>query len=199
MKLTLLLVLLMALPCCAQTSTGKAETAGACSPAISGNNNQVSINCPGMSKAQAEKMSSILNKILANQIDPTLVMAKLDEILKAVNPNARITTYNCHGNLARSSEPGRMVATFGDDSVFQEMGRLYDSKQFPELLRLSLIQIQSKPQWLTPRLFSSLAYLNLDQKDKAKEMLREFDSRTGPAYEEEPCKQILEYLHSKLL
>src|SRR6266581_1060729 len=69
-------------PCCGQNTTGNAETTGACSPAISGNSNQVSINCQGISKEQAEKMSSILNKILANQIDPAKVMAKLDEILK---------------------------------------------------------------------------------------------------------------------
>jgi hypothetical protein len=39
-------LMLIALPCCSQTpTTGKAETNGACSPAISGSNNQVNLNC----------------------------------------------------------------------------------------------------------------------------------------------------------
>jgi len=87
-------LLLFASPCRGQNTTGKAETTGACSPAISGNENQVNISCQGISKDQAAKMTSILNKILANQISPDAVMAKLDEILKAVNtPIERIAKF----------------------------------------------------------------------------------------------------------
>lgn len=75
----------MALPCCAQTTTGKAETAGACSPAVSGNNNKLTITCSGVGKEQGQKILAILNKILANQLDTEQVMAKLDEISKSVN------------------------------------------------------------------------------------------------------------------
>jgi hypothetical protein len=190
-------------PCRSQNTTGNAKTTGACSPAISGNNNQVSINCQGISKEQAEKMTSILNKILANQIDPAIVIAKLDEILKSINPNARTTTYNCSGNQTRSTGPGRNAGlevnlTVGDDSVLQEMIRLYNSRLYSDLLKLSVSQIQSRPEWLTSRLFAGVAYLNLGDGVKAKEMLKEFDSKTGPAYDAEPCQQIAIFLHSHL-
>ena len=39
-------------------------------------------------------MLGILNKILANQLDPHAVMAKLDEILEAINPNLQVKTYS---------------------------------------------------------------------------------------------------------
>lgn len=196
-------LLLAALPCEGQKSTGNAQTTGTCSPAISGNNDQVTINCRGMSKAQAEEMSSILNKILANQIDPATVMAKLDEILKAVNPNARITTYNCDGSQVRSTGPGINAAsetrvTVGSDSLYQEMVKLYKTQHYSELAAFSLSEIESKPEWMTPRLFGSLAYLKLGETAKAKEMMKEFDSKAGPAYAVEPCQQMANFLHSHL-
>ena len=83
----LLLLILITLPCCGQTPPlGKAETTGPCSPAVSGNNNQFTMNCKGIDKEQGQKMLAILNKILANQLDPAAVTAKLDEILKVINP-----------------------------------------------------------------------------------------------------------------
>jgi len=93
LKLALLSVLVMiAFPCRAQTTTGKAETTGACSPAVSGNNNQVTINCQDVSKDQAARITSILNRILAKQIDPDAVMIKLDELEKLINLYIKNTT-----------------------------------------------------------------------------------------------------------
>jgi hypothetical protein len=86
-KLCFLVLLLVcfASPCNSQDSTGNAETKGACSPAISGNNAQVTIKCEGINDEQAAQLSSILNKILKSQLDPEVVKAKLDEILRAVD------------------------------------------------------------------------------------------------------------------
>jgi hypothetical protein len=72
-----------------QTTTGKARTSGVCSPATSGNNNTFVIKC-GIGSTQGKQMIEILNKVLANQIDPTTVMTKLDEILKATSRPAQI-------------------------------------------------------------------------------------------------------------
>ncbi len=80
MKYGLILSLMVALNCWSQTTTGKAETTGACSPAISGNNNQVTIKCRGLTKRQADNYSALLNEILKRQIDPQTVMQELDEI-----------------------------------------------------------------------------------------------------------------------
>lgn len=84
----------IALPSTGQNQRGNAETTGTCSPAISGDNNQLTINCPGtgISEEQAKKMASILNKILAKQIDPDLVMGKLEAIEKLLDQYVKNTT-----------------------------------------------------------------------------------------------------------
>lgn len=198
-----LLLVLTALPCRSQkpTATGDATTTGPCSPAVTGSNNQFNINCQGISKDQGTKMLGILNKILANQLDPEAVMAKLDEILKAVNPNVPVKTYFCNG-MWRTAGPGQNagmeIIMGGDDSAFKEMARLNNSRQYADLLKMCLSQIQSAPEWLTPRLFCGLAYLSLGDKVKAKEMLKEFESKTGPAYGAESCHQMSTYLHTAL-
>lgn len=62
--------------------TGPATTTNSvCSQANTGNNNTFNITC-GIGKQQGEQMLKILNQVLANQLDPDAVMAKLDEILR---------------------------------------------------------------------------------------------------------------------
>jgi len=197
----LILFLLVAMPCWSQTnSTGKAETSGACSPAVTGSNNAFTINC-AINKEQGQKMLVILNKILSNQIDPDAVMSKLDEILKAVNPNIPAKTYFCNGQW-RTAGPGANagfeVNMGGDDSAFQEMIRLNNSRQYPKLLEVCLAQIQTTPGWLTPRLFCGLAYLGTGDRVKAKVMLAEFESKTGPAYDVDACHQMSDHLRKTL-
>jgi hypothetical protein len=81
----ILFALLFSTLCRGQTTTtGKAETNGPCSPAVTGNKNQFTINCPGISKEQGQKMLDILNKILKDQLDPQKVMMKLDEIQNGI-------------------------------------------------------------------------------------------------------------------
>src|SRR5208283_3209308 len=77
--------LLFALPCCGQTITGDADTTGPCSPAVTGNNNQFKITCDGVDEAQGKELLKILNRISKEQLDPKLVMQKLDEIQKGVS------------------------------------------------------------------------------------------------------------------
>lgn len=67
-----------------QAQTGPAETHGACSPANTGDKNVFNIRC-GIGREQGDKMLAILNRIIANQIDPNAVMGKLDEIQRGVN------------------------------------------------------------------------------------------------------------------
>jgi len=75
-----------------QHISGAAETRGSCSPANSGDNNMFNITC-GIGKEQGDRMLSILNRILSNQLDPNLVMAKLDEMAEALKKQG--TTNNC--------------------------------------------------------------------------------------------------------
>jgi hypothetical protein len=78
------LTLVLATPCFAQITTGRAETAGPCSPATTGNYNQLTINCQGIGKTQGEQLLKIVNRIAKDQIDPKVVMEKLDEIEKGI-------------------------------------------------------------------------------------------------------------------
>ena len=66
---------------CTPLLSQQADTKGACSPANIGDRNIFVITC-GIGKAQGDQMLKILNKILANQLDPETVMGKLDEIFE---------------------------------------------------------------------------------------------------------------------
>jgi hypothetical protein len=66
-----------------------ATTSAPCSPIAPDNTGTITINCPGMSKEQGQKMLAILNKILANQLDPDVVIGKLDEIEKELQGVAK--------------------------------------------------------------------------------------------------------------
>jgi hypothetical protein len=86
LKYGLILILFVAIPCWSQTTTtGKAETKGPCSPAVTGSNNQFTINCQGITKKQGEQFLKILNKIAQSQLDPNEVMKKLDDIQESVD------------------------------------------------------------------------------------------------------------------
>jgi hypothetical protein len=78
----LAVMLLLCTPTFAQQSS---TTSAPCSPIAPENTGTITITCPGMSREQWQKMLAILNKIRANQIDPDLVMAKLDEIQSGVS------------------------------------------------------------------------------------------------------------------
>jgi hypothetical protein len=138
MRYTLVLFTLFSIPCWSQTA-GKAETSGPCSPAVSGNSNQFTIDRKGIDKEQGQKMLDILNKILANQIDPKAVNEKLDEILKLISQRLpverRLSTSEKAGLVAcLKPTPGkykissivsdREAATYAQDwfEVFHDSG-----------------------------------------------------------------------------
>src|SRR5258707_3323058 len=185
----------------AQSKPPTQQHAGDCSINSIGSNNQFTIDCRGISKEQGQKMLAILNKILANQLDPDAVMAKLDEILKAVNPNIPAKTYFCNGQwrvAGPGAHAGFEINMGGDESAFQTMLFLNNSRQYADLLKACIAQVSSSPEWLTPRLFCGLAYLGTGDKARAKDMLTDFDSRTGPSYNVDACPQMSDYLHKVL-
>jgi hypothetical protein len=106
MKLLSLCLLAFALPCVAQTpKTGDAKTTGSCSPAVSGDNNQFTINCQGISKAMGTKMIELLNKVVANQTTPDAIEKRVDETLKALAyGNLRERTIDLVRDLHQTTE-----------------------------------------------------------------------------------------------
>ena len=206
MKVAPWLCLLSGLSAFAQTAPPPkpaATSSGTCSVANTGNITTLHIDC-GISKDKGQEMVEILNKILKDHLDFAAVMAKLDEILKSVNPNRRTRVYFCTGQWQEqgpTDEPGVFALISGDDHefiAFQKMVNLNNSHKYPELLASCLAQIQSTPEWLTPRLFCALAYLASHEPDKAREMLKEFEAREGPPYNAEECVGTKKFLHSKL-
>lgn len=81
MKPGFVLLLLICVPCWSQTTTGKAETTGPCSPAVTGSNNQFKITCQGISDRLGAQLVDLLNKVAKNQGDTDAMMAKLDGCL----------------------------------------------------------------------------------------------------------------------
>jgi hypothetical protein len=86
MKTVLALFLIVCATATSQTQTsGKAKTAAPCSPAVSGNNNKLTITCTGVSDKVGSQLVDLMNKIATNQIDAQAVLSKLDSCLVAVN------------------------------------------------------------------------------------------------------------------
>jgi hypothetical protein len=120
-----------------------------------------------------------------------------------VNPNAWKVTYSCQGNErdeGQTPEAATAVnVNFGKETAtLKIMEELNNSKDYSALLGVCQEKIKSVSEWLTPYLFCSLGYAFIGNATKARELLAEYDKRTGPAYAEEPCKQISQHLHKHL-
>ena len=148
-------------------------------------------------------MIAILNKILANQekLSFQIVDQKLNEILRALNPNVPVKTYFCNGQW-KTAGPGASAAMEvvmgGDNAAFEQMIGLVNTQQFQGLLSLCKAQMTEKPEWLTPYLTCGVAYLGIGDKANAAAMLKDFDSRTGPAYDVDGCKQMSDFIRTSL-
>jgi hypothetical protein len=81
----ILVVILASLPCWTQTTSPEKVTANApCSIANSGTGNKIQISC-GIGREQGQKILTLLNKILADQVDLNVIAAKLDELSQSNN------------------------------------------------------------------------------------------------------------------
>jgi hypothetical protein len=73
------------MPCSGQTvQTGKAETSGFCSPAVSGSNNQFTITCQNIPDKLRAQLVDLLNRVAKNQSDATTILGKLDGCLEGI-------------------------------------------------------------------------------------------------------------------
>ncbi len=86
MRYRLTFFMLIALPCWGQTgATGKAETTGYCSPAVTGSNNQFTITCQGIPDKLRAQLVDLLNLVAKNQSNASAMTAKLDGCVSGVN------------------------------------------------------------------------------------------------------------------
>ncbi len=118
MKSCLVMFLLVAVSCWSQSTTGKASTSGVCSPAVTGSNNQFRITCEGIGKEQGQTILAILNKILAEHIDLSAVMQKLDDMKQnPPDPN--------RGVLIPANDPNPFVDDWCEEHPPKGSYRLY--------------------------------------------------------------------------
>jgi hypothetical protein len=185
--------------------SGSASTTGKCSVANTGNQNTVTITC-GIGKKQGQEMLGILNKILANQLDPKVVMDKLNQIEKEVatqnEPLKRV--YVCRGlyRLVGSAPLSALyISDFkGQDNVqiFNAMAHANNAKDWGKLLNLCSVQKTSKPEWPSPYLFCALAELGLGNAARAREMMDHYEARLAGVPDDQPCSTMAEYIHTEL-
>jgi hypothetical protein len=197
-----LTLILIATPCLSQTTTtGKAETTGPCSPAVTGGNNQFSINCQGISDKLGTQFVSLLNQIAQRQLDPEKVMVKLDEIEKGinaigkqVNSNAVKVTYT-KGGIKRTESPGKNIVSDEATSIYMGLVDLFMKQDWVALAERSESQIKERPEWFTPYVMACIAYANRGDKSRAIELCEQAQQgmADNPGYEDLP-EQVRNFL-----
>jgi hypothetical protein len=181
----------------AQSTTGPATTKGACSPATTGNDNTFVINCD-IGKEQGAELIAIMNKILVNQLNPVEVMAKLDEILRSVNPNAPKVTYTFDGSRRVISPDRTSLEVGAATEVFHEMLRLEQTNNWNGLIKLSEAQIMERPEWLTAYVMAGEGYFNLGQRDHALSLLEYAEKTIAGNPEYDPIEAGLRAMLARL-
>ena len=172
-------LIVLSVPLFAQAQqTVKQEAANSqCSNIVALAGSNVKLDCSNLNPAERKRIDAIpavLNKILANQLDPIAVMEKLDEILHAVNPNAARKTYLLNGGF-RVISPGNFSIDNTPNPAFKEIIDAYTAKDWASLARLCEQAMSDIPGWYTPLVFAGISYVNLGQKDRGIILLRRAD------------------------
>ena len=129
-----------------------------------------------------------------------------------VNPNKTVISYNCggHGSSVGPSETALVSVRELDVSkefeamrainnkAAAELNRANQAEQYSKLLDKCNQQIQATPEWLSPYLFCGLGYAMTGAKDKARDMLSRYEGKAGPAYNDDSCKQMVDYLRKSV-
>jgi hypothetical protein len=87
-----------------------------------------------------------------------------------VNPNAPVITYDFNGYW-REVSPGKTRLKPGRFPAFQKMHSLYEAHDWKRLVEVCEGEIRSAPTWLTPYLYSGVAYLQLGDGQRGVERL----------------------------
>jgi hypothetical protein len=114
MKSLVLAVVFLCIPCPAQNpSSGDASTSGTCSPAISGNNNTVTIQTCG-NPEETKKLVSLIKALFALQGDMNY---KLDELLQVVGKPPKIISSNFSQSRPPSGKPRAALDFYTEDPI----------------------------------------------------------------------------------
>jgi hypothetical protein len=133
-------------------------------------------------KSQSQTISKQNEQISQLTNDLNSVNARATELAaKAQNAERGISdTYDFNGGHRQNMGGGRLGITVGAEvGIFQKIMELYKAKDWETLKDTCEAQIKTTPTWLTPYLFSGIAYVNLGQLAKAKERLEFVSEKAG--------------------
>ena len=88
---------------------------------------------------------------------------------------------------------------FGDIKPFNDMIALLNSREYSALLSRCERELELKPEWLTPYLFCSFAYIGLGDIGEARRVFAHYQSEAGPAYDHKDCDQLVAELQKVLI
>jgi hypothetical protein len=89
-------------------------------------------------------------------------------------------TFDFNGAHRRNMGGGQVQIEYGEEfSVFQKIMKLQADKDWVNLKEVCEAQINAKPNWLTPYLFSGIAFANLGSFAEAKERLNFVVEKAG--------------------
>lgn len=78
------------------------------------------------------------------------------------------SSFDFNGAKRTTTRPGHISVDAGQEvSVFQNMAKLEQKRDFSGLIFVCEEQIKKTPDWLTPYLFLGIAYANIGQKENA--------------------------------
>jgi hypothetical protein len=119
------------------------------------------------------------------------------------DPSKMVATYDCGG--ARHmfiANPMNIDAEYSteESAAFEKMGNLANSRQYRELVTLCDEQIATKrdAEWLTPYAFRAYAEFQMGEIENARQTLAYYDAHKPSDFEIGACKQVSEFMHSKL-
>jgi len=147
----------------------------------------VKINCSSLTPEQKKmlgRIPNLLNQLLVKQLDPDVVMPKLEEILEAArsgkNPYKPVVTYEPSG-LKHIISPG----VFNSDEKLLSVGASADvlmkAEDWKGLINLADTAHSTDPDWFSLDYMYGIAKLHLCQKSRAVEALTKFVSETTDA------------------
>lgn len=143
MRYVLSLAMLITMPCYSQTAqTGKAETTGLCSPAVSGSNNQFTITCQNIPDKLRGQLIDLLNRVAKNQADAGTILGKLDTCLEGIK---QVRAQAAPWNLVDSQREQLKQLLKGSKAKFQV--HVITADRNASLLGMDLFSVLSDSGW----------------------------------------------------
>jgi hypothetical protein len=149
-------------------------------------------------QAQSERLSQQTERIGHLNDELSAVRTQEAELQKrAQNAERGVSDSYDFNGAHRQTTGGRIAVTVGAETmVFRNLMDFYNAKNWQGLADTCERQIQATPNWLTPYLYSGLAYANLGNFGKAQERLEFVAQKAGADPNYSDAARVLEQIKS---